>query len=147
VITQDSVLSAFNSILKALTAALASIAAISLAVAGLGIMNVMLVSVTERTPEIGLLKAVGVTPRQVIAVFLVEATILAALGGCFGLLAGLGGGRVLQQFYPEFPFQPPPWAIPAALGVSCSVGLLFGSMPARNAARLDPVAALMRRKA
>ncbi len=147
VVTQDSVLATFNSILKALTAALASIAAISLAVAGLGIMNVMLVSVTERTREIGLLKAVGVTQGQVIAVFLVEATILAAIGGCVGLLAGLGAGRVLQQFYPEFPFQPPSWAIPAALGVSCSVGLVFGILPARNAARLDPVAALMRRKA
>jgi putative ABC transport system permease protein len=147
VLTQDSVLATFNSILKALTAALAGIAAISLGVAGLGIMNVMLVSVTERTREIGLLKAVGVTHRQVIAVFLVEATTLAIAGGLLGLAAGLGAGHVLQQFYPEFPFQPPAWAIPAALGVSCSVGLLFGILPARNAARLDPVAALMRRKA
>jgi len=147
VLTQDSVLATFNSILKALTAALASIAAISLGVAGLGIMNVMLVSVTERTREIGLLKALGATPAQVIAVFLVEAAILASVGGCVGLLAGLGAGRFLQEFYPEFPFHPPPWAIPAALGISCSVGLLFGILPARNAARLDPVMALMRRKA
>jgi len=147
ILTQDSVLTTFNSILKALTAALAGIAAISLGVAGLGIMNVMLVSVTERTREIGLLKAVGVTYGQVVAVFLVEATVLAAIGGCLGLAAGLGGARALQQFYPEFPFQPPAWAIPAALAVSCSVGLLFGILPARNAARLDPVAALMRRKA
>ncbi len=147
VLTQDSVLSTFNSILNALTAALVGIAAISLGVAGLGIMNVMLVSVTERTREIGLLKAVGVTHAQVVAVFLVEATVLAAVGGGLGLAAGLGAGRVLQQVYPEFPFHPPGWAIPAALGVSCSVGLLFGILPARNAARLDPVAALMRRKA
>jgi len=147
VITQDSVLATFNSILRVLTAALASIAAISLGVAGLGIMNVMLVSVTERTREIGLLKAVGVTDAQVITVFLVEATILAAIGGAVGLVAGLSAGRFLQEFYPEFPFQPPGWAVPAALAVSCSVGLLFGIVPARNAARLDPVAALMRRKA
>jgi putative ABC transport system permease protein len=147
VLTQDSVLSAFDDILKALTAALAGIAAISLGVAGLGIMNVMLVSVSERTGEIGLLKAVGVTRGQVVAVFLVEAAILATTGGGFGLAAGLGAGRVLQQLYPEFPFYPPGWAIPAALGVSCSVGLLFGILPARKAARLDPVAALMRRKA
>ncbi len=147
VLTEDSVLSAFDSILKVLTAALASIAAISLGVAGLGIMNVMLVSVTERTREVGLLRAVGVTQAQVVAVFLVEAALLATLGGSVGLLAGLGAGRFLQQLYPEFPFHPPTWAIPAALGVSCSVGLLFGILPARRASRLDPVMALMRRKA
>ncbi len=147
VLTQDAVLAAFTSILNALTAALAGIAAISLGVAGLGIMNVMLVSVAERAREIGLLKAVGVTQLQVIGVFLVEAAILATVGGGLGLLAGLGAGRVLQQVYPEFPFHPPAWAIPAALAVSCSVGLLFGILPARNAARLDPVVALMRRKA
>ncbi len=94
-----------------------------------------------------MLKAVGATHAQVVAVFLVEAAILATIGGCFGLLTGLSAGRFLPHFYPEFPFQPPGWAIPAALGVSCSVGLLFGILPARNAARLDPVAALMRRKA
>jgi len=147
VLTQDSVLATFSSILKALTAALAGIAAISLGVAGLGIMNVMLVSVTERTREIGLLKAVGVTHGQVIAVFLVEAAVLATFGGCLGLASGLGAGRVLRHAYPDFPFHPPAWAILAALVVSCSVGLIFGILPARNAARLDPVAALMRRKA
>jgi putative ABC transport system permease protein len=147
ILTQDSVLATFSNILKALTAALAGIAAISLAVAGLGIMNVMLVSVTERTREIGLLKAVGVTQGQIIAVFLVEAAALATVGGCLGLVAGLAAGRVLQHIYPEFPFQPPFWAILAALAVSSSVGLIFGILPARNAARLDPVTALMRRKA
>jgi len=147
ILTQDSVLATFNSILKVLTAALAGIAAISLGVAGLGIMNVMLVSVTERTREIGLLKAVGATHAQVVAVFLVEAAALATVGGGLGMAIGLGAGAALQQVYPDFPFQPPVWAIPVALGVSCSVGLLFGILPARNAARLDPVAALMRRKA
>jgi putative ABC transport system permease protein len=147
VLTQDSVLSAFNQILGALTAALAGIAAISLGVAGLGIMNVMLVSVSERTAEIGLLKAVGVTQAQVIAVFLVEAAILATAGGALGLLSGAGAGRILQEIYPEFPIQAPAWATPMALVVSCLVGLIFGILPARNAARLDPVRALMRRKA
>jgi putative ABC transport system permease protein len=147
VLTQDSVLASFDKILKALTAALAGIAAVSLGVAGLGIMNVMLVSVSERTREIGLLKAVGVTQTQVVAVFLLEAAILATTGGALGLLTGLGAGQFLQQVYPEFPFQAPPWAIPAALGISCSVGLLFGILPARSAARQDAVAALMRRKA
>ena len=147
VLTQDAVLDTFNLILRALTAALAGIAAISLGVAGLGIMNVMLVSVSERTHEVGLLKAVGVTYSQVVAVFLVEATILSTGGGGLGLLAGLGAGRFLQRLYPDVPFHPPDWAILAALAVSCSVGLLFGILPARNAARLDPVQALMRRKA
>ncbi len=147
IITQDAVLATFNQILGALTAALAGIAAISLGVAGLGIMNVMLVSVSERTREVGLLKAIGVTYGQVVAVFLVEAAILSTAGGSLGLVAGLGAGRFLQWLYPDFPVQPPPWAVAAALGVSCSVGLIFGILPARNAARLNPVQALMRRKA
>ncbi|MHC1765856.1 MAG: ABC transporter permease [Verrucomicrobiia bacterium] len=147
VLTQDSILSTFNSILKVLTAALAGIAAISLGVAGLGIMNVMLVSVSERTREIGVLKAIGATRGQVVAVFLVEAAILATVGGAIGLLGGFVSGQLVQQMYPDFPFETPGWAVPAALGVSCSVGLIFGIMPASHAARLDPVAALMRRKA
>jgi putative ABC transport system permease protein len=147
VLTQDSVLSGFDLIFRALTAALAGIAAISLGVAGLGIMNVMLVSVSERTAEIGLLKAVGVTHRQVTAVFLVEAAILSTAGGLVGLLGGLGAGRVLQVVYPDFPFHAPAWAVAAAVAVSCLVGLVFGLVPARTAARLDPIRALIRRKA
>lgn len=146
-LTQDSVLTTFNQILGVLTAALAGIAAISLGVAGLGIMNVMLVSVSERTREIGLLKAVGATYGQVVAVFLVEAACLATVGGGLGLGAGLGSGRLLERLYPDFPVHAPGWAILAALVVSCAVGLLFGILPARQAARLDPVQALMRRKA
>ena len=147
VLTQDSVLDTFDKILRVLTAALAGIASVSLGVAGLGIMNVMLVSVSERTREIGLLKAVGVTQGQVVAVFLLEAALLATVGGGLGLLGGVGSGQILQRVYPDFPYATPAWAIPAALAVSCAVGLLFGIVPARNAARLDPVAALMRRKA
>jgi putative ABC transport system permease protein len=147
VLTQDAVLSSFNLILRALTAALAGIAAISLGVAGLGIMNVMLVSVSERTREIGLLKALGASYGQVVAVFLVEAALLSTTGGAVGLLAGLGAGRFLQRLYPDFPIHPPLWAVWAALAVSLSVGLLFGILPARHAAQLNPVNALMRRKA
>jgi putative ABC transport system permease protein len=147
ILTQDSILTSFNNILQALTAALVGIAAVSLGVAGIGVMNVMLVSVSERTREIGLLKALGVTSAQVVAVFLVESAILSTAGGVIGLAAGLGGSALLQNLYPEFPFNPPVWAMVAALGVACSVGLLFGILPARNAARLDPVGALMRRKA
>ncbi|MCP5515881.1 MAG: ABC transporter permease [Verrucomicrobiales bacterium] len=146
-LTQDSVLTTFNQILGVLTAALAGIAAISLGVAGLGIMNVMLVSVSERTREIGLLKAVGATHAQVVAVFLLEAAVLATTGGAIGLAAGLASGRLLERLYPDFPVHAPEWAILAALVVSCSVGVIFGILPARQAARLDPVEALMRRKA
>jgi putative ABC transport system permease protein len=110
-------------------------------------MNVMLVSVSERTREIGLLKAVGVTQAQVVAVFLVEAAVLSTAGGGLGLVLGLAAGGGLQRLYPDFPIHPPGWAIAAALAVSCAVGLLFGILPARNAARLNPVEALMRRKA
>jgi len=76
-----------------------------------------------------------------------KAALLATVGRWSRVACGLGCCRLLQQFYPEFPFQAPPWAIPAALGVSCSVGLVFGILPARHASRLDPVLALMRRKA
>jgi putative ABC transport system permease protein len=147
VLTQDAVLSTFSNIFNLLTAALAGIAAISLTVAGIGIMNVMLVSVSERTREIGLLKALGVTARQVLAVFLVEAAAISTAGGLGGLAVGLGAGHALQRIYPEFPVQPPSWAVAAALVVSISVGVLFGMLPARRAARLDPVAALMRQRA
>jgi putative ABC transport system permease protein len=147
VLTQDAVLATFNQILAVLTAVLAGIAAISLTVAGIGIMNVMLVSVAERTREIGLLKAVGVTRAQILRVFLLEAAILSTSGGVLGLAVGIGGGQLLRRLVPEFPVQPPVWAVVAALLVSLAVGLVFGGLPARRAARLDPVLALMRKRA
>ncbi len=142
VTTQDAVLTSFNRILALLTAALAGIAAISLSVAGIGIMNVMIVSVSERTREIGLLKAVGVTGPQVLLAFLVEAALLSSAGGLVGVGVGIGGTRLVQALYPSFPMSPPSWAVPAAVAVSVSVGIVFGALPARRAARLDPVAAL-----
>jgi putative ABC transport system permease protein len=147
VLTQDAVLSTFDRILNILTAALAGIAAISLGVAGVGIMNVMLVSVSERTREIGLLKALGATQRQILTVFLIEAALISTGGGLLGLGIGIGVGQIAQQIFPDFPVQPPLWAVVAALGVSSSVGLLFGGIPARSASRLDPVEALMRQRA
>jgi putative ABC transport system permease protein len=147
VLTQDAVLSTFDRILKILTAALAGIAAVSLTVAGIGIMNVMLVSVSERTREIGLLKALGTTARQIVTVFLLEAAVISTLGGALGLILGLGGGRIFEHFVPAFSVRPPWWAVALALAVSAAVGLLFGSLPARNASRLDPVEALMRKRA
>jgi putative ABC transport system permease protein len=144
-LTQDSVLATFGRILALLTAALTGIAAISLSVAGLGIMNVMLVSVSERRREIGLLRALGVTSRQVVAVFLVESAILSAAGGVAGLATAFGGTMLLRGVYPAFPAAPPAWAIAAAIAVSIAVGLVFGAAPARRAARLDPILALARR--
>lgn len=142
VVSQDALLEAFSSILQALTWALTGIAAISLVVAGIGIMNVMLISVTERRREIGLLKAVGVAEGQVLGVFLLEALCLAAAGGFLGLALGSGGVRLLVHFYPAFPASPPLWAYLAGLAVALGVGGLFGLWPAYRAARLDPVLAL-----
>lgn len=145
VFTQDALLETFGNILAVLTAALGGIAAISLSVAGIGIMNVMLVSVSERVPEIGLLKAVGAGRAQVLAAFLAEATILSTAGGLLGLAAGWLGDRALVALYPVFPAEPPSWAVASAIGLSLAVGLAFGSLPAYRASRLDPVAALGRR--
>jgi putative ABC transport system permease protein len=144
-LTQDAVMKTFGKIFGILTAALAGIGAVSLTVAGVGIMNVMLVSVSERTREVGLLKALGASRGQVLRVFLVEAALLSTAGGILGLLAGWGGTAFLRALYPSFPIEPPAWAVVAAFAVSVSVGLVFGVLPARRAARLDPVVALARR--
>ena len=142
VLTQDAVVSTFSQILGALTLALGAIAAVSLSVAGIGIMNVMLVSVSERTREVGLLRAVGVGRRQVLAVFLTESAILSAAGGLLGLAAGGVAVRILVGVFPALPASPPVWAVVSALALSLAIGVLFGWLPARRAARLDPVAAL-----
>jgi len=141
-ITQDAVMSAFSQIFAALTAALGGIAAISLTVAGIGIMNVMLVAVSERTHEIGLLKAVGAHPRQILLAFIVEAILLSSIGGAIGLATAFGIVKALGAAYPSFPVSPPLWAVLAAAGVSLAVGAIFGVLPARHATRLDPIAAL-----
>ena len=145
VITQDAMVTAFSSILQALTLALVGLASVSLVVAGVGIMNVMLVSVAERRSEVGLLKAVGATNRQVLAAFLSEAALLASAGGVAGVALGVGLVRALVLVFPEFPAAPPPWAIAAALLLAVAVGVAFGVWPARRATVLDPVAALARR--
>lgn len=142
VITQDAVVSTFSAVLNTLTVVLAAIAAISLTVAGIGIMNVMLVSVSERTREIGLLRAVGVHRYQVMAVFLTEAALLSAAGALMGLLLGWALVRLMVSIFPALPAAAPWWAVAAAFGVAVAVGVIFGAMPARRATRLDPVAAL-----
>jgi putative ABC transport system permease protein len=144
VITQDAVLATFDRLLRALTAAVAGIAAISLAVAGILVMNVMLVAVTQRTAEIGLLKALGARGATIRQAFLAEAAMLSLFGAITGYLLGQFGAFVLRQAYPVFPAYAPDWAVIAALGTALSTGLLFGILPARRAAQMDPVQALMR---
>lgn len=144
VISQDSVLETLSAILGALTMALGGIGAISLSVAGLGIMNVMLVSVSERTGEVGLLKALGARNGQILGVFLTEAALLSSLGGILGLLAGFAINRGMSFFWPALEASPPLWAVIGAFAVSLLVGLVFGVLPARRAMKLDPVLALGR---
>ena len=145
VITQDAVLATFDRLLSALTLGVAGIAAISLAVAGILVMNVMLVSVTQRTAEIGLLKALGATGSGIRSVFLTEAVLLSFTGAVVGYVLGLLGAAMIRQLYPTFPAYPPDWAVLAGLGTALVTGILFGVMPARRAAQLDPVQALSKR--
>lgn len=145
IITQDSVVSAFNKILTALTIAVACIGGISLLVAGVLVMNVMLVSVTQRTAEIGLLKALGATRMQVQWLFLAEAIILSLIGALLGLLLGQLLIVGLQLLYPKFPLMLPRWGLFSAIAVSLLTGILFGVLPASKAAKLDPITALAKR--
>jgi putative ABC transport system permease protein len=145
VITQDSMLETFDRILTSLTLTVAGIAGISLVVAGILVMNVMLVAVAQRTAEIGLLKALGATGGTVLRLFLAEAAVLALAGAGVGLGLGYGGVFAIGRAYPAFPVAAPLWAVVAAVGVAVATGLLFGVWPARRAARLDPVSALARR--
>jgi len=144
-ITQDAVLGTFDRILGALTLAVGGIAAISLAVAGILVMNVMLVAVTQRTSEIGLLKALGATAPNIRYVFLAEAALLSIAGALCGLALGHLGAWGLRQAFPDLPAYPPDWAMLAGLGTAIGTGLLFGVMPARRAASMDPVDALSKR--
>jgi len=118
---------------------LGGIASISLVVGGIGIMNIMLVSVTERTREIGLRKALGATPNNILIQFLIEAAILSLLGGATGVLIAYGGTLALQ---PYFPAKVTTDAVLLAFGVSTAVGLIFGAAPASRAAKLSPIEAL-----
>ncbi len=145
VITQDAVLATFDRILGTLTYAVGGIAAISLAVAGILIMNVMLVAVSQRTTEIGLLKALGATPHQIVVLMLAEALLLTMLGAGIGLLLGELGSLLIRYLFPVLPAYAPCWAVLMALLVALLAGLLFSLLPARKAAKLDPVLALSRR--
>jgi putative ABC transport system permease protein len=145
VITQDAVLETFDKVLGVLTLGVAGIAAISLAVAGILIMNVMLVSVTQRTSEVGLLKALGATAATVKNLFLIEALLLSLTGAIVGVSCGYFGAMLLRHIYPTFPAYPPTWAALAGLSTALASGLIFGVMPARKAAKLDAIEALTKR--
>jgi len=144
-VTQDSVVNTFDEILTAVTLTVASIASISLAVAGILVMNVMWVSVAQRTAEIGLLKALGATKGQILCLFLTEAAMLSFAGALTGVLLGKITLMALQISYPDFPFYLPVWAIFSALAVSLVTALIFGVLPAKQAAGMNPVTALNKR--
>jgi len=145
VITQDAMLATFDRILTTLTLSVAGIAAISLVVAGILIMNVMLIAVSQRTAEIGLLKAIGAPGRQIQRLFLSEAAMLSGAGAAVGLVLSVLGIVVLHGIYPSFPITVPYWSPAAAVGVALVTGVISGVLPAREAARMDPVAALASR--
>jgi putative ABC transport system permease protein len=140
-VTQDQILGVLGKILGVLTGVLAAIAGISLLVGGVGVSNIMLVSVRERTREIGLRKAVGARPRDIVVQFLIEAVLLTAIGGLTGIGLGIGGALLVAALSPV-PAAVTWWAVALAFGVSAGVGILFGVVPAQRAGRLDPVVAL-----
>ena len=145
VLTEDAVSSAFDRILVALTFALGGIAAISMGVAGILIMNVMLIAVAQRTNEIGLLKALGASPRQIRLLFFAEAALLSAVGAVLGLIIGQAGSFVIRTVYPAVPAFAPAWAVLGGLLLAVATGVAFSVLPARRAAALDPAQALARR--
>ena len=142
VIRQDSVMKSFDNIFNVLTMALGSIASISLFVAGILIMNVMLVAVSQRQAEIGLLKAIGAKNKQINHLFITEAIILSGSGALLGLVLGHTVTQILKVAFPTFNFLPPLWASFVSLLVALISGVVFGLLPARRAAKLDPVIAL-----
>ena len=142
VISADAMLKTFDTILGTLTVAVAGIASISLAVAGILIMNVMLVSISQRTNEIGLLKAIGSPNSQILIIFLLEAIMLATLGAIAGLILGYTIVLTFATVVPSFPISVPYWAPIAATSTSLGTASIFCLLPARRAARLDPVEAL-----
>lgn len=145
VMTEDAVLATFDNILVALTLAIVAIASISLVVAGVLITNLMLIAVSQRRTEIGLLKALGASQPQIRNIFLSEALVLAAASGALGILVGEAGIVLIRALYPAFPAFVPVWVIAAALVSALVTGTLFSLLPARRAAQLDPILALARR--
>jgi putative ABC transport system permease protein len=139
--TQEEIASVRTETTRTMTTLLAAIAGVSLMVGGIGIMNIMLVSVTERTREIGLRMAIGARGRDVLLQFLVEAVVISLFGGLLGILLGYGLSAGLERFL-QWPTSIPPDSIAIAFGFAGATGVFFGFYPARKAARLDPIEAL-----
>ena len=140
--TAEQIISSFDTISVQIGLATLALAAVSLIIGGIGIANVMVISVTERTREIGTRLAIGATRRDVLSQFLVEATLLSAVGGLVGVAISWAIGFVLSMLAPAFPSVPPLWAVFGGLASAIATGLVAGYLPARRAARLDPVEAL-----
>ncbi|MDQ3919646.1 MAG: ABC transporter permease [Acidobacteriota bacterium] len=139
--SQDSLLDFYNQLTGATWLVLTAISFVALMIGGIGVMNIMLVSVTERTREIGVRKAVGATRANILWQFLIEAVVLTALGGVAGLAVGEAASLLMNKYSP-LPAYVPLWAILVGIGISASVGIVFGLWPAWKAARLDPIEAL-----
>jgi putative ABC transport system permease protein len=141
IINQVDIIKTFTSVMGSLTLLVGAIAGISLLVGGIGIANIMLVSVMERTREIGIRKAVGATSSSILSQFLTEAIVISIVGGAIGVGLGIGVAFTAATVF-KFPFIVPLWSIGAGFGLSLVVGVLAGGIPARNASKLDPITAL-----
>jgi putative ABC transport system permease protein len=139
--SQDSLLDIYNQLTGATALVLTAISFVALMIGGIGVMNIMLVSVTERTKEIGIRKAVGATRFNILSQFLIEAVALTAIGGLAGLIVGEFASLIMNRYSP-LPAYVPLWAIAVGIGISGAIGIIFGLWPAWKAARLDPIEAL-----
>ena len=139
--SQDALLDIYNQLTGATALVLTAISFVALMIGGIGVMNIMLVSVTERTKEIGIRKAVGATKLNILSQFLIEAVVLTAVGGLAGLAVGEVASLLINKYSP-LPAYVPLWAIAVGVGISAAVGIVFGLWPAWKAARLDPIEAL-----
>ena len=140
--SNDSLITQFNSVTVAIRAGVAVISSIALLAAGIGIMNIMLVSVTERTREIGIRRAIGAKKRNILTQFILEAIVLCELGGIIGVVLGILGGNVAAYYLELPPAIPFDWVILNPLIICSIVGVVFGTYPAYKAANRDPIESL-----
>ena len=140
--TADAFIAQFDGIMGGVGLAAIAISCLGLLVGGIGVMNIMLVSVTERTKEIGIRKAIGATKNAIVLQFLLEAMTLTFFGGIVGTVIAIGISNLIMLLFPSLPAQVPAWAVIAGLSVSVGVGLIFGVLPARKASKLDPIQCL-----